>query len=163
LDRSRPDIPPHPPSGTSPAKLGKKLGIDRDGIQLLKRLDDMQIDIQRDRARSMRKRSTRAEVMIWSRLRKRGLRSFRFQRQVEIGPYIVDFLNRERAVILELDGATHSESSSIQYDEKRTVFLHDKGYAVFRVTNHEVYTNVEGALDGLLRLLESREPRYQRR
>src|SRR5262249_20183481 len=42
-------------------------------------------------------------------LRARRLQKFKFVRQAPIGPYIVDFLCREARLIVEVDGATHSE------------------------------------------------------
>jgi very-short-patch-repair endonuclease len=116
----------------------------------------MKIDIQRDRARSMRKSMPQAEVVLWSHLRRRSLGGFRFHRQVEIGPYIVDFLCREKKLIVEVDGATHSEAREVQADRRRTAYLEEKGYVVFRAWNNEIYSNLNGVLDGLLEALENR-------
>jgi very-short-patch-repair endonuclease len=116
----------------------------------------MHTTIQRDHARTMRKNMTGAERKLWSNLRGRALSGYRFNRQVEIGPYIVDFLCRERRVIVEVDGDSHGDTRDVKSDEHRTRFLEANDHAVFRVWNHEVYTNLEGVLDGLLRLLEDR-------
>ena len=70
----------------------------------------MHIDIQRDHARTMRKNMTGAERKLWTALRGRSLSGFRFNRQVEIGPYIVDFLCREIRIIVEVDGVTHGDA-----------------------------------------------------
>jgi hypothetical protein len=52
----------------------------------------MQITIQRDHARTIRKTMTRAERTVWNQLKSRQLSGHRFNRQVEIGPYIVALL-----------------------------------------------------------------------
>ena len=114
----------------------------------------MQIDIQRDHARSMRKNMTMAERKLWSALRGRSLSGFRFNRQVEIGPYIVDFLCHGRKLIVEVDGVTHGDAADFARDQRRTMFLESKGYVVFRVWNSDVYQNLGGVLDGILRMLE---------
>ena len=92
----------------------------------------MDIDTHRFHARSMRKNMTGAERKLWVALRNRGLGGHKFQRQAEIGPYIVGFLCRERAVIIEIDGDTHSSDLEVARDRQRSAFLEANGYAVFR-------------------------------
>ncbi len=116
----------------------------------------MQIDIQRHHARTLRKHMTMAERKFWSAIRSRALSGHRFNRQVEIGPYIVDFLCRERRVIVEVDGATHGDAHEVKYDSRRTKYLESKGYVIFRANNTDIYGNLDGVLTGLLQLLESR-------
>jgi very-short-patch-repair endonuclease len=116
----------------------------------------MHIDRQRAYARNLRKHMTGAETLLWSRLRGRRLQGFRFNRQVEIGPFIVDFLCRETSVIVEVDGVTHSDARDVAADARRTEYLQGKGFVVFRVWNSDVYANLDGVLDGLLQILESR-------
>src|SRR5438477_1045618 len=71
---------------------------------------------QTRRARSLRRADIPAEARLWSNLRGRRLQSFKFVRPEPIGPYIVDFLCREARLIVEVDGATHSEDREIAYD-----------------------------------------------
>ena len=68
------------------------------------------------RALSLRRADIPAEARLWSNLRGRRLQSFKFVRQEPIGPYVVDFLCREARLIVEVDGATHSEDREIAYD-----------------------------------------------
>jgi very-short-patch-repair endonuclease len=84
---------------------------------------------------------------------KAALNGYRFNRQVEIGPFILDFLCREAKVIVEVDGPTHND---LQADLRRTEYLQAKGYIVFRAWNNEIYTNLDGVLTGLLQVLENR-------
>jgi very-short-patch-repair endonuclease len=113
----------------------------------------MHTDIQRDRARALRKNMTGAERKLWTALRGRALAGYRFNRQVEIGPYIVDFLCREKRVIVEVDGVTHGD---VQADDRRTEYLVAKGHVVFRAWNIDVYTNLDGVLTGLFQVLQER-------
>jgi very-short-patch-repair endonuclease len=113
----------------------------------------MQTTLQRDHARTMRKTMTGAERVLWNRLKSRALGGYRFNRQVEIGPYIVDFLCREKKIILEVDGPSHSGSAT---DQGRSAYLQEKGYIVFRAWNNEIYTNLDSVLTGLLHALENR-------
>lgn len=116
----------------------------------------MHIDIQRDHARTMRKNMTGAERKLWTALRGRSLSGFRFNRQVEIGPYIVDFLCREIRIIVEVDGVTHGDAHEVMADKRRTEYLEEKGHVVFRVWNNDIYENLDGVLTALLQILEDR-------
>ncbi len=109
-----------------------------------------------DFAKHLRRNTTEAERKLWYHLRRRGLSGFRFIRQVPIGPFIVDFLCRERRLIIEVDGATHGEPHEIAYDLRRTLALRRNGYAVYRVDNVDVCENIEGVLDSILLVLEER-------
>ena len=102
-----------------------------------------------NQARELRKNSTPAETRLWAQLRNRQLEGFKFLRQVTIGPYIVDFLCREKQLIVELDGWTHSTSEELERDTQRTVFLNGEGYRVIRFNNSE---SLEG-MDQLLVLI----------
>jgi len=111
----------------------------------------------------MRKSMPRAEVILWSYLRKRSLGGFRFNRQAEIGPFIVDFLCREKKLIVEVDGATHGDDHAVAYDEKRTAFLRAQGYEIFRFGNDDICRNLSGVLDSLLAILDMLPSTFIRR
>jgi len=95
-------------------------------------------------ARQLRKTMTEAEVVLWTFLRKRTLRGFKFRRQHPIGPYIVDFACIQAKLVVEVDGATHWTPAQLQHDERRTAFLESAGWSVLRVTNLDVFENMNG-------------------
>jgi very-short-patch-repair endonuclease len=101
------------------------------------------------RAKRMRREPTEAENKLWGGLRDRRLGGLKFVRQVPIGPYIVDFLNRELRLVVEVDGDTHGDDAQIAYDEKRTRFLEAKRLRVVRVYNADIFRNVSEVLDGI--------------
>ena len=102
-----------------------------------------------NQARELRQNSTPAEAKLWEQLRNRQLEGFKFLRQAPIGPYITDFLCREKSLIVELDGWTHSTSEEVLLDQKRSVYLNSEGYHVIRFANIEVMQDI----DGLLKLI----------
>jgi very-short-patch-repair endonuclease len=108
------------------------------------------------RARGLRRAQTPAEARLWSKLRNRGLAGHKFVRQGPIGPYIADFLCRERALIVEVDGATHSTDEELAHDARRTRFLEEKGYTVLRVLNTEVMSELDGVLETIFLAFEKR-------
>src|SRR5436305_6820250 len=93
-------------------------------------------DIQTtNRARSLRRNKTSAEAMLWQALRNRALYAHKFVRQEPVGPYFADFCCRERKLIIELDGATHSTEAERARDAKRTRFFESQNYRVIRFIN----------------------------
>src|SRR4051794_17793323 len=74
-----------------------------------------------DRARELRRDSTEAETALWRRLRGRGVDGAKFVRQEPIGPYIADFVCRNKKLIIEIDGGQHAEK--VERDEARTKHL----------------------------------------
>jgi very-short-patch-repair endonuclease len=101
-------------------------------------------------ARSLRRRSTDAELRMWYLLRDRRLADYKFRRQVPVGPWIVDFLCVQARLVVEVDGGQHSGS---RHDASRDNDLVRRGYRIVRYWNHEVLGNTEGVLLDLLRTL----------
>ena len=56
-------------------------------------------------AKSLRKRATDTEQVLWQHLRAKNFGGLKFKRQQPIGPYIVDFVCFEKKTIIELDGS----------------------------------------------------------
>ena len=108
-------------------------------------------------ARELRRNETAAEVKLWEGLRGRRVGGFKFVRQLGIGNYIADFVCREKKLIVEVDGVTHSSDVEVEHDKKRTEFLASQGYRVHRVNNDDVYQSFNDVLDHILMILEGRE------
>ena len=106
-----------------------------------------------NRARALRSRATSAEQKLWFRLRNRQFGGMKFARQVSIEPFYVDFLCRERKIIIEIDGATHGEPDEIAHDARRTQRLESLGFRVFRANNADIHENIEGVLETLLEFI----------
>ena len=104
----------------------------------------------------MRSSQTEAEKQLWGYLRAKRLQVWKFNRQVPIGNYIVDFICDEARLVIEVDGVTHGDDHHIKYDEKRTKYLESLGYRVFRCYNTDVYQNLDGVLEGIILALNSR-------
>ncbi len=97
-------------------------------------------------ARDLRRNSTAAENKLWNQLRNRQLENQKFVRQFPIGPYIADFVCREKMLVIEVDGETHSTPTELAYDKIRTAFFNEQGYAVIRFQNIEVFDGTDQVL-----------------
>ena len=103
------------------------------------------------RAKKLRRNSTDAERLIWSRLRGRGLAGYKFKRQVPIAGFVVDFAALEAKLIVEIDGGQHSVR--LEADQLRTEKLERFGYRIVRFWNHDVLNNIEGVLEAVIQEL----------
>jgi len=105
----------------------------------------------KQRARELRKNMTLAEKRMWLFcLKKLNLNVLR---QKPIDHFIVDFYIPCLKLVIEIDGKSHINKQD--YDKERTQVLEKYGLKVVRYTNEEVFRNIEGIYDDLMKLAES--------
>jgi very-short-patch-repair endonuclease len=105
------------------------------------------LDKFKARAWALRESQTSAEAKLWQALRNRKLAHWKFRRQHAIDRYVVDFVSLAGKLIVEVDGVTHSEPAEIERDKARSQVLESCGFLVVRVSNTDVYENLEGVLE----------------
>ncbi|MGM0587204.1 MAG: endonuclease domain-containing protein [Bacteroidota bacterium] len=105
------------------------------------------------RARKLRKNITYAEVLLWQEIRKNKL-GYKFNRQISILNYIVDFLCRELELVIEVDGSGHAHFDAKKYDLKRQQELEALGLTVIGFTNVQVLHHRREVLLQLDQLIE---------
>jgi very-short-patch-repair endonuclease len=103
-------------------------------------------------AHKLRQAQTPAEIRLWAFLRRRQMQGARFRRQHALGPYVVDFCAPGRKLVIEIDGAQHSEQA--EYDAERTDYLNSRGYRVLRFWNTEIMNDIERVLNTICQALE---------
>ncbi len=108
--------------------------------------------VKTQRARRLRRNSTDAERKLWQRLRSRSIVGFKFARQEPIGLYVVDFICRERRLIVEVDGSQHADSKR---DLVRDRWLTEHNYRVLRFWNNDVMSNTDGVLETIASALKA--------
>src|SRR5262245_50090443 len=111
--------------------------------------------IKTERARELRSAQTDAEKRLWNRLRARQINGHKFVRQEPIGPFIVDFVCRERRLVIAVDGGQHATDPR---DAGRTRWLIDHNYRVLRFWNNDVLKNTEGVLESIAGALSADAP-----
>ena len=107
-------------------------------------------------ARMLRKRSTSAEKLLWQQLRGSELEGHKFRRQQPVGPYILDFVNFEKRIVIELDGGQHAIKKGS--DKNRDAWLKAEGFKVLRFWNNDIFENLEGILEVIRKRLISPSP-----
>src|SRR6266852_8101547 len=98
-------------------------------------------------ARKLRSSQTSAEAKLWQASRDRRLARWKFRRQHSIDRYVVDFVTLDGKLIVEVDGVTHAEPSQLARDKARSDVLEACGFHIVRVSNTDVYDNLEGVLE----------------
>ena len=78
------------------------------------------------------------------------MNGYKFSRQIPLGPYVVDFVCREKMLIVELDGSQHIEN---EHDIRRTHWLNDNGYSILRFWNDEILRERRAVLETILAVL----------
>lgn len=101
------------------------------------------------KARELRINMTKQERKLWNLLKNRQFYGYRFRRQFPIGFYIVDFICREKKIIIELDGGQHAQLDIKKHDIKRSEFLKAEGYTVIRFWNNDIDNNIAGVYEEL--------------
>jgi len=107
------------------------------------------------KARELRSNMTKAEIILWSRIRSKQIDGYKFRRQQPIFNYIVDFYCHELKLIIEVDGPIHLTDETNKYDLKRDNTFKINGYHILRLTNSEVETNINSSTNKI-RLFISR-------
>jgi very-short-patch-repair endonuclease len=105
------------------------------------------MDKSKARARALRASQTSAEARLWQALRNRRLAHWKFRRQHPIDRFVVDFVTLDGKLVVEVDGVTHSQPSEIRRDEARSAVLAACGFHIVRISNTDVYDNLEGVLE----------------
>ena len=99
---------------------------------------------RRQFARALRKRQTRAEDLLWERLRGSRFEGAKIRRQVPFDRFVVDFYRHAAKLVVEIDGKQHEWYAD--YDAGRTDVLERLGVHVLRFTNDEVCNALDSVL-----------------
>jgi very-short-patch-repair endonuclease len=105
----------------------------------------------RSRARALRADLTPQERRLWIKLRQLNrMVASHFRRQAPIGPYIADFAELGRRLVVEVDGGGHGGAR----DQARDAWFAAQGFAVLRFWNMDVDGNLDGVMQVVLDALE---------
>ena len=109
-------------------------------------------------ARGLRNNQTRAEELLWYRLRNTRLDGIKFRRQRPLDIYIVDFISLKKKLIIEIDGGQHNEEINQDSDKERAAWLESNGYRILRFWSSEVLENLDGVLGRIQEALGTPSP-----
>lgn len=90
---------------------------------------------------------TDSERLLWSKIRRKQLKSYQFYRQKTIGNYIVDFYCPKAGLVIELDGGQHYSDEGIKKDRNRDAYMASIGLKVLRFSDSDVLKNINAVYE----------------
>ncbi len=109
--------------------------------------------------RRLRNDATKAERLLWWRLRGKQADGLKFRRQYGVGEYVVDFYCPTAKLGIEIDGESHFSPSAELNDAKRLAFIESIGIHVIRFTNPQVYEELDAVVEEIWRVARERVAR----
>ncbi len=106
------------------------------------------------KAQFLRRNETKAEKLLWEKLRNNQLEGLKFRRQHPVNIYIADFYCHKFKLIIELDGDYHNQEEQKQKDEVRTEVLRLNGLKIIRFKNEEVEQDINQVLTTIKNKIE---------
>lgn len=97
-------------------------------------------------ARKLRNNSTRTEILLWQKLKRKQIYSYDFHRQKPIDNYILDFFCNELMLGIEIDGYSHELIEVFEKDTKKTKKMNELGITILRFSDHQVLKEMENVL-----------------
>ena len=91
-----------------------------------------------------------AEVILWSKLKGKGLVGHKFRRQYSIGKFVVDFYSPKLKLVIEVDGDSHFVEGSHERDRERQKIIETFAITFLRFNNKEIYENIDGVLNQII-------------
>ncbi|MCP4441448.1 MAG: DUF559 domain-containing protein [Aureispira sp.] len=104
----------------------------------------------------LRRRYTPAEKKLWEELLiAQKLEGYRFARQVPTLYYVADFLCKDLALIIEVDGSIHERPFVQERDRLRQKKLEGCGFRVLRFSNEEILNDLKAVHQQLIHWIET--------
>ena len=95
----------------------------------------------------MRRERTKAEVLLWQRLRAGQVGGWKFRQQYSVGSFILDFYCPQLKLAIEVDGPTHEGEDAAVYDANRQAFIENYGIHFLRFRNEQIYRQLDSVLE----------------
>lgn len=102
-------------------------------------------------ARDLRNNSTKAEIILWLKLKSKQMYGYDFHRQKPIDNYILDFFCQELMLGIEVDGYSHGIVEVYEKDIVKEEKMNYLGIGILRFTDDQILRD----MDNVLRAIES--------
>ncbi len=100
--------------------------------------------------RILRTNMPTAEVLLWNKLRNKGLSGLKFRRQYGVQKFVIDSYCPKLKLAIEVDGESHFNEAAGVRDEQRQAIIESFGITFLRFTNRDIYENLDGVLYKIL-------------
>lgn len=97
--------------------------------------------------RVLRKNMPLAEVILWTKLKDKAVKGYKFRRQFSVNNFVIDFYCPKLKLAIEVDGESHFTDCAESRDKERQMIIESFGVSFLRFTNKEIYENINGVVD----------------
>ncbi|MCK0144868.1 DUF559 domain-containing protein [Arenibacter sp. F26102] len=94
-------------------------------------------------ARDLRNNSTKAEVILWLKLKSKQMYGYDFHRQKPIDNYILDFFCQELMLGIEVDGYSHGIVEVYDKDAVKEEKMNNLGIGILRFTDDQILRDMD--------------------
>jgi very-short-patch-repair endonuclease len=101
-------------------------------------------------ARQLRNNSTKTEILLWQKLKRKQMYGYDFHRQKPIDNYILDFFCYELMLGIEIDGYSHDFLEVFEKDLQKTKRMNELNISVLRFSDYQILKE----MDNVLRAIE---------
>ena len=97
-------------------------------------------------SRDLRNNMTDAELLLWSKLRRKQILGLQFYRQKPVLNYIVDFYCPAINLVIECDGGQHYTDEGLEADRIRDEALTQQGLVILRFDNGKILLEIDSVI-----------------
>ena len=97
-------------------------------------------------ARQLRNNATKAEIILWQKLKRDQMYGYDFHRQKPIDNYILDFFCYELMLGIEVDGYSHEFLEVYEKDLVKEKRMNEIGIQVLRFSDYQVLKDTENVI-----------------
>lgn len=97
-------------------------------------------------ARQLRNASTKAEVILWQKLKRKQMYGYDFDRQKPVDNYILDFFCYDLMLGIEVDGYSHEFLEVYNKDVVKETKMNEFGIAILRFSDYQVMKDTENVM-----------------
>ncbi len=108
-------------------------------------------------AQKLRNNMTMGEITLWCEIKGKTL-GVRFNRQIPIDQYIVDFYCKDLQLVIEVDGSIHFKEGQQERDAIRQKRLEYLGLVVIRFSDLDVKNNLSWVLLDIKKTIKNLKP-----
>lgn len=110
-----------------------------------------------EKAKALRINMTKAEMILWEKLKGKQMLGLRFRSQHPIDIFIADFYCHPIKLVIEVDGGIHDSTEQKEYDIGRTAELNYWEIEVIRFINEEIEKDINLVIDKIKKVCLSRQ------
>lgn len=108
-------------------------------------------------AKQLRNNSTKAEIILWQKLKRDQMYGYDFHRQKPIDNYILDFFCYELMLGIEVDGYSHEFLEVYEKDLIKEKKMNELGITVLRFSDYQVLQDTENVIRAIPFFIEEFE------